>query len=147
MKHVVASAALVCSLLLVACSDGINRTRLTLVSPGGEELIVRAEIADLPAERQLGLMERTSLPRDAGMLFVFQEPNVLYFWMQKTLIPLDVIFFDEEGNFVSVETMEPCKVRDCPSYQSAAPALYALEVNAGFAAEHGVGEGWKLLLP
>lgn len=138
---------LIAVFLLVGCSDGRSRTPLTLVSPDGIETIVQAEIADEPEERQQGLMLRESMPENAGMLFVFEKPNVLYFWMQNTLIPLDVLFFDEDGNFVSMETMEPCKIKDCPSYNSASPAVYALEVNAGLGEEMSIGTGWDLRIP
>ena len=52
-------------------------------------------------------MERTELPKDHGMFFVFETQQVLHFWLKNTLIPLDIFFFDADGNFVSMATMEP----------------------------------------
>lgn len=147
MKRFFVSITALFSFALSACGDGIERAPIMLLGTAGEEVVVNVEIADSPEERQRGLMQRTSMPRDAGMLFVFEKPNVLYFWMQNTLIPLDVLFFDEEGFMVSMDTMEPCKVKDCPSHTSRLPAIYALEVNAGFIGRHGITEHWLLQLP
>ena len=105
-----------------------------------------AEIADEPEARTHGLMFRESLGQEAGMLFVFDEEIPLSFWMKNTLIPLDVLYFDAEGNFISSATMVPCMGDPCSTYASLSPARYALEVNAGFVENHVVGEGWKLLL-
>lgn len=89
-------------------------------------------------------MGRASLASDAGMLFVFNAPQPLDFWMKNTLIPLDILFFGADGAFVSMQTMQPCSGDPCSLYSSGAPALYALEVDAGYAAARGVGSGWKL---
>jgi hypothetical protein len=80
------------------------------------------------------------------MLFVFEEEKPLAFWMKNTLIPLDVLYFNTEGWFVSVDTMPPCTKDPCPQYPSAGPARYALEMNAGWAEAHDVGTGWKIEL-
>lgn len=109
-----------------------------------EEIPVFVEIADDPDEQQVGLMNRTELPENQGMLFVFSEPRILTFWMKNTLIPLDVLFFDAEGNFTNVQTMDPCKADPCATYSSSELARYALEVNGGFAGEKGIGDGWSL---
>ncbi len=89
-------------------------------------------------------MERTSLAHDAGMLFVFDAARMETFWMKNTLIPLDVLFFDASGSFVSVQTMQPCHADPCSLYPSTGLALAALEVRAGYAKEHRVGKGWAL---
>ena len=81
------------------------------------------------------------------MLFVFDFPQSLTFWMKETFIPLDVLFFDEAGIFLRFQTMVPCKSDPCPVYPSNRPVKYALEVNAGFVEREGIGEGWKLQLP
>ena len=109
-----------------------------------EETCWNVEVADTEEERAQGLMFRENLPENAGMWFVFPEPGIYAFWMKNTLIPLDVLYFDEEGKFVSVQTMNPCEHDPCKTYPSARPAKYALEVNAGFAEKEGVGEKWRL---
>ncbi len=90
-------------------------------------------------------MERTELPKDHGMFFVFETQQVLHFWLKNTLIPLDIFFFDADGNFVSMATMEPCKVDPCRGYSSQKEVRYALEVNAGIGKNIGIGSGWKFL--
>ena len=83
-------------------------------------------------------MYRTSLEENHGMLFVFEEEKQRIFWMKNTQIPLDIIFVEADGIIVDIkENFEPCVVDDCEKYNSQ-PALYALEVNAGFVAEHGI---------
>ncbi|MBI5156076.1 DUF192 domain-containing protein [Candidatus Peregrinibacteria bacterium] len=118
-----------------------------LISPSGETLIVHAEIAATPSEQEQGLMYRTALAPDSGMLFTFSEPRQLTFWMKNTLIPLDVLFFDTTGNFVSFATMTPCTADPCTTYSSQGEALSALEVAAGFTDNHGVGVGWRIKIP
>lgn len=131
------------ALLLVSCNAHEGMQKITL-SSGEKSVTLWVEIADEPAEQSQGIMNRETLDENSGMLFVFSEPRIHSFWMKNTLIPLDVLYFDEEGKFVSVQTMNPCEHDPCKTYPSARPAKYALEVNAGFTAKEGVGEGWKL---
>ena len=69
---------------------------LTIVSSMGERVPVEVEVevADTDAERQMGLMERSVLPEDAGMLFVFEGEQTLSFWMKDTLVPLSIAYID-----------------------------------------------------
>ena len=102
------------------------------------------EVAVTPEERQRGLSGRESMPVDAGMLFVFEEERVLSFWMRETLIPLDIVFIDGERRIVDIQTMVPepdVSTGDLTVYLSSEPAMYALEVNAGVAAELGLMVG------
>ncbi len=102
---------------------------------------VTVEVADTPAERRTGLMHRNSLPEDAGMLFVFDSPGRHGMWMKNTLTPLDMIWLDEEFTVVHIEEAVPCTLDPCPVYAPAADALYVLEVNRGYASEHGITVG------
>ena len=102
------------------------------------------ELAISPEERIQGLSNRDHLPPDAGMLFVFAEESVLAFWMKDTLIPLDILFLDQEQRIVNIHTMTPqpgTPTDRLTVYRSAAPAMYAVEVNAGAAAELGLAPG------
>ncbi|MFH1670668.1 MAG: DUF192 domain-containing protein [Patescibacteria group bacterium] len=119
---------------------------ISVVSPGGEEAKIVAEIADTPELRTIGLMNREELNDGNGMLFIFEHPNILLFWMKNTLIPLDIIFFDSEGLFVKSATMDPCEEEPCRTYNSGGNALFALEVPAGYVERIGIGEGWRLEL-
>ncbi len=116
-----------------------------LRSLDGMTLSVAVEIARTPAEQATGLMGRTSLAADTGMLFVFPKEHTLDFWMKDTLIPLDILFFDATGAFVSSASMTPCpEGTACQRYRSARPALYALEVPAGYAWQHKIDTGWMM---
>jgi uncharacterized membrane protein (UPF0127 family) len=119
---------------------------LTITNSVGEEVPVRVEIADTDAERQTGLMERTTLDADAGMLFVFDQEQTLSFWMKNTLIPLSIAYIDSEERIVDIQDMQPLDDLP-PQYVSAEPAQYALEVNQGFFEERGVTVGDMVELP
>lgn len=111
---------------------------------GSESVPVTVELAVTREEQQKGLMERTTLAEGSGMMFVFEQQQPLGFWMRDTLIPLQILYFDEQGAFVSASDMEPCVTEVCENYYSAAPAKYALEVNPGFRETHGIAPGWRL---
>ena len=100
------------------------------------------ELVDTQDKRALGLMFRDSMPDDHGMLFVFPGETRRSFWMKNTRIPLDIFYFDSNLTLVSVaENTPPCRSPECPTYPSAGPAKYVLELNAGKAAELGVKSG------
>jgi uncharacterized membrane protein (UPF0127 family) len=126
-------------------SDSELRT-VTIDASGGEKVEIRVEIADTDAERAQGLMDRTALGDNRGMLFVFEEEKQLSFWMKNTLIPLAVAFMDSEGRVVDIQDMKPLD-DDPPHYVSAKPAQYALEVNKGFFEERGIEVGDRAELP
>jgi uncharacterized protein len=117
---------------------------LTIVNSSGERVPVQVEITDTPEERQTGLMGRNALAEDAGMLFVFDQEQILSFWMKDTLIPLSIAYINAEGRIVDIQDMQPL---DETSHPSAEPARYALEVNQGFFAEQGVTVGDMVELP
>lgn len=107
------------------------------------------EVADTPLERQRGLMERSSLPDDHAMIFVYSSETVLQFWMFNTLISLDIVFVDGGLTVVDVQRMDP--EPGVPSdrltiYPSAVPARYAIEMNAGRAGACGIEEGDAVVL-
>lgn len=104
---------------------------------------VTVEIADTPELRERGLMHRDSLPPEHGMLFVYPRPRVLSFWMRNTRIPLDIAFLDGDGRILDIQRMEPFTD---DLHESPAPALYALEMAAGWFAEHGVEPGDRVRL-
>jgi uncharacterized membrane protein (UPF0127 family) len=103
---------------------------------------VTLELATTDQERTLGLMFRESLPEGRGMLFLFDKQEIHPFWMKYTFIPLDMIWLDGAGKVVDVRAdVQPCRSDPCPSYSPRAPDRAVLEVNAGFAAAHGVTIG------
>ena len=127
-------------------SEAAQATTLAIISSDGTRTEVEVEIADDQAEQQRGLMERTELAENTGMLFVFDREERRSFWMRNTLIPLSIAYIDSEGRIVDIQDMEP---RDDipPNYVSAEPAQYALEVNQGFFDERGIEVGDEVELP
>ena len=117
-----------CAALLPPEADGpgSNGFPTGVVRIGGHEFLV--EIADTNAARTQGLMGRTSLADDAGMLFIFGEPQVLSFWMFNTPIPLDIAYIREDMVISSIDTMTPFSL---VSLLSIEPVPFALEVPAG----------------
>ncbi len=106
----------------------------------GERFTV--ELAETQDKQALGLMFRDALPQDHGMLFLFPAEGMRSFWMRNTRIPLDIFYFDDELQLVSVsENARPCRTRNCPAYPSTGPAKYVLELNAGKAKDLGVRPG------
>jgi YVTN family beta-propeller protein len=103
------------------------------------------EVPDDREEFARGLMFRTHLPWNAGMLFAFDDEETRRFWMKNTLIPLDMVFFDSSSKIIDIkENVPPCKQEECPTYPSKEPAQYVLEVNAGFVQEKGIKLGDRL---
>lgn len=147
--------AVVVSLIVFgAIAAGIGAIRARPASPvvsirtDTGAVAVRVELATTPEAWSRGLMHRRSLAENAGMLFVFADDAVRTFWMKDTFIALDVVFADATGRIVSVTTMAPCGNQPaCPTYESGAPARYALEVRAGFAKRHGIKIGQVVMLP
>jgi uncharacterized membrane protein (UPF0127 family) len=119
---------------------------LTIDASGGKKVEVRVEVADNTFERARGLMYRTALGVNRGMLFAYPEEQRLSFWMKNTLIPLSIAFIDSERRIVDIQDMKPLD-DEPPSYVSADPAQYALEVNRGFFEERGVKVGDRVELP
>lgn len=136
-----------CTLVLLtffACDSlRTQHLRQEIIKVGG--VSVRAEIAATPADRERGLMYRSSLPQNEGMLFIFPEAKFQAFWMKNTLIPLDIGYFDDQGFLIEVVQMKPDD--GTARYPSSEPALYALEMNAGWFEKHGLKKYARLELP
>lgn len=105
------------------------------------KLAFKVEIADTEAERQHGLMYRTSLPPQYGMLFIFDGPAPRSFWMRNTYIPLDIIYIGADGRIVSIAHGKPFDESPLPS---AGPAVGVLELYDGEAARLGIKPGDKV---
>ena len=107
-----------------------------VIESGGSEHKVAVEVVRTQRDIRRGLMYRTHLPADAGMLFLFKKESIQSFWMKNTLIPLDMIFIGASMKVAGVvENAEP---RTTTSRSVPAPSQFVLEVNAGWAKEHGV---------
>lgn len=110
-------------------------------STDDEIVSVSVEIVDTPETRQRGLMGRTSLQDEAGMLFVWPEDATSAFHMKDTLIPLSVAFIGADGTVLRILDMEPCPADPCPIYDPRTSYRMALEVNWGAFIRWGVREG------
>lgn len=163
MSSVSAIRVAVVTLLLglgVACAGGPEAgpspsptTTASTPAPGSLDEVavdfgearVAAEVADSAEERRQGLMGRTSLEADAGMLFLFEERTSGGFWMKDTLIPLSIAFLrsaeDSTFRVIAILDMEPCEADPCPTYDPETSYDAALEVNQGWFAEAGIEVG------
>ncbi len=102
---------------------------------------IEAQVAKTPQERQIGLMNRPSMPQHEGMLFVFEQPTTQCFWMKNTLLPLTAAFVADDGSIVNLADMKP-QTED--SHCSQKPVRYVLEMNQGWFAKKGLKSGSKL---
>ena len=103
------------------------------------------EIAQTAAERERGLMFREELNSEKGMLFIFSQSEKYGFWMKNTLIPLDIIWIDENKTIVYFKKeVLPCKEEKCEVYYPDKEALYVLEINAGLTKENNLSVGDKV---
>ncbi|MFC1691247.1 DUF192 domain-containing protein [Nanoarchaeota archaeon] len=104
------------------------------------------ELAQTREDHSKGLMNKTNLPEDNGMLFIFSKPRSVNLWMKNTLIPLDMIFIDEDNVIVNIETAQPCKEDPCKEFSSKVGVKFVLEVNAGYADNHNIKQGDEIIL-
>lgn len=101
----------------------------------------QVELAATPQQRERGLMRRTHLAADGGMLFVFEQPGRHCFWMKDTPLPLSIAFIDPAGRIVSLADMQPrSEILHCP----AADIRYALEVKQGTFRQRGIAAGVRV---
>ena len=152
-----------CAPLLAACGDSQQEpqslepvvafdTARVQLATATDTVPLRVEVAATEDQRAYGLMERSSLPADAGMLFTYraEQPPEAGYWMYRTRIPLDIAFLDSAGRIVAILPMEPCTSTDprwCPSYPPGVPYHAALEVNRGYFAQRNISPGDRVLVP
>ncbi len=103
------------------------------------------EIADTPDERATGLMHRESMPQFSGMLFIYERPQPVSFWMKNTLIPLDMLFIDETGTVQNIARETTPLSLD--SVFGGSEILQVLEINGGLSAQLGIDVGAQIRHP
>lgn len=130
--------------ILLATSATAATTQLVAALLGGTKL--NLEVVESNEDRARGLMFRSALPQNQGMLFVFETEQPLTFWMKNTLLPLSIAYLDAKMKIVDIQDMnpEPAMVRELRRYPSAKPAKFALEVNQGWFKKHKIGLGTQL---
>lgn len=99
---------------------------------------IQVEVARKEGERTQGLMGRTSLGKDEGMLFIFDDEGYHGFWMKNTLLPLSIAFMDRKGEIVWITDMKPLTLS---THNPPKPILYALEMNQSWFATNGIKVG------
>lgn len=141
-------------LLLGACREDTDRVIQTDVAfqnegtltflrdDGSAVTTIDIEVAETPQERARGLMQRRSLPPRSGMLFLFEEPDSLSFWMRNTPLPLDIIFVSPDSQIVNIAKRTRPFSDDY--IRSTDIAQYVVEVRAGFTDRAGITEGLRV---
>ncbi len=142
MRYFLLAAALA-AVALSACTQ--PSPKVTVQFPGAPPL--QAEVADEPGARERGLMFRPGLAPDEAMLFVFPTEGPWGFWMKNVNFPIDMVWLSANGTVVYVQRAPPCLADPCPIYEPPAPALYVVEVPAGFAANNSLAPGTVVSLP
>ena len=108
--------------------------------------VLKVEVADTSLKRMKGLMFRKSLPRNSGMLFVFNSKNYHTIWTVNMRFPIDIIWLDEKMRVVDmVEDAQPCRI-SYKVYKPRKKAKYILEVNSGVCKKHGIKLGSVFML-
>jgi uncharacterized protein len=107
---------------------------------------IKLAVAETPLQQQMGLMYRTSLPDDEGMLFKFEPARPVAFWMKQTLIPLDMLYI-RSGVIREIQAnVPPCKADPCPTYPSTTTIDQVIEIRGGLAAKLGIQVGDRVTL-
>jgi len=133
--------------VFVTNTENVTNEQLVVVTffpANSTSVVMTCEVASSHEERLMGLMFREELPVDEGMLFVYEYPHKVSFWMKNTFMPLDIIFLNESGTVINVE--EADVEIDVPddnlrSYCSAGPVLWVVEVNQGLCNLYGIDVG------
>ena len=141
------AAVLVAALPGAAAGAACSETQVEIRDPGSDAARARftVEIADEWPEIQRGLMHRESMPKSAGMLFVYDRPQPVAFWMRNTLIPLDMVFLDEDG------VVQKVHANAVPLDETSIPGgdaiQFVLEINGGLAGMLGIEPGAEMRHP
>jgi uncharacterized membrane protein (UPF0127 family) len=143
----------VCSALLGAvfavaawtsCSAHAGLPVVVVRAPNAQ---LRLEVARTEAQREHGLMDRTTLPAHTGMIFVFAQDGPVNFWMKNTLVPLDMVFVAADGTVRSVDARVPTVSASLPDASiplESGRGQYVIELPAGEAAPDGIAPGVRL---
>lgn len=135
-------SVLVLFLLAFALPGQAQQPQLPLIELFAGMHRIEAELAASPESRQIGLMNRSFMASQRGMLFVFPDVAKHCMWMRNTLLPLSVAFLDEKGLIINVEDMQP---KTESNHCAAKPARYALEMNLGWFRSRGLPIGLSIV--
>ncbi len=124
-----------------ALAQDAPQTNLPRVKLSAGMHLIDAQVAQTSDQRTIGLMFRKDMPQHEGMLFVFEQPSGLCFWMKNTLLPLTAAFVADDGTIVNLADMKP---QTTDSHCALKPVRYVLEMNQGWFAKRGFKAGSKL---
>lgn len=137
-KTFLITALLFFSLFLFGCTKKLPATNITINKSDGSFVTVKAEIAKTEAQRNHGFMERKHIPDGTGMLFVFDNDQILSFWMKNTPHPLSIAYIDSTGKIRNIYDMTPYSLSPIVSTCS---VRYALEVPQGWFEKNNIKPG------
>ena len=120
------------------------KAELTIISAGGPHKFT-VELATTPGQMEQGLMFRKNLAPNAGMLFDYRAPSMAAMWMKNTLIPLDMLFVDQQGRIINIHERAVPGALD--PIAASMPARAVIELNGGTAAHLGIKPGDRVIFP
>jgi uncharacterized membrane protein (UPF0127 family) len=122
---------------------GLREVPLTISSKSGVHRFT-VEVAATPEQQETGLMFRKSLAPDRGMIFPYDPPQDVSFWMKNTLIPLDIVFIRANGTIARIDNAQPLDLTPLPAGE---PVAVVLEIAGGRAKQLGIKEGDRVTWP
>lgn len=128
-------------LFTLAITSALAQQKLPVKKLTAGMYVIQAEVAATQAQRETGLMNRPAMGQNEGMLFIFDRPSGYCMWMKNTLIPLSVAFMNGDGVILNIEEMQPQTEKN---HCAVKPALYALEMNAGWFKRKNIKPGTKI---
>ncbi len=157
LKQLVQASLMMPALLISGCSAELSIPQPLLpVTPAcfvttDAIISVQLEVAEGYNQRQAGLMARSVLEENTGMLFLYQQPQPADqgFWMYKTLLHLDIAYLDRHGVIGSIKRMAPCSSNNpghCPTYPAGIEFTQAVEMSKGFFANNHITVGDRLVI-
>ena len=143
MNDMMKRALLGCAVLALSCAasaqDGPQDLPAIRLNAGIHN--IQAQLAQTPDQRTIGLMFRSTMATNEGMLFSFETAAMQCFWMKNTLLPLSAAFIADNGTVVNIEDMKP---QTLDSHCSKQPVRFVLEMNQGWFAKRGIKAGSAL---
>ena len=134
--------SIILSVLLLSCKSKALETKNFLISTdNGNQITVKAEIAKTEKDRNYGFMNRKKIPDGTGMIFVFEQDQMLNFWMKNTPTPLSIAYIDSSGKIRNIFDMQPFSLE---SIKSTVSVRYALEVPKGWFSKNGIKIGDRI---
>lgn len=127
-----------------AYTSGLKVEKVVIETGSKKQHVFHLEVAETPIDIEIGLMHRTSMPADRGMIFLMgKEPRTTRFWMKNTLMPLDMIFIGQQGDIINIHhSATPQSLNFVPS---GGPVTAVIELNGGMSKELGIVPGDKVI--